>query len=166
MTAVASEKLLSFDAIAEDYDDLWSNTAAGYCQRRAVWDVILPLFRRGHRVLDVGCGTGADAVSLMASGVEVLGVDASVEMVRVARSKGVRAEHLAAEELHKLEGTFDGAISNFGALNCVPTLEAVAKQLARLVKRGGYVVLCYMGKFCVWETAHYLRRGQLTKAAR
>lgn len=166
MIGARLEKRLSFDAIAGDYDGLWSNTAAGYWQRRAVWDVTLPLFRSGNRVLDVGCGTGTDAVSLIASGVDVLGIDASFEMVRVARSKGVRAEHLPAEQLNQLEGTFDGAISNFGVLNCVPVLETVAEQLGRLIKRGGYVALCYMGKFCAWEIAHYLASGKFKKATR
>lgn len=156
----------SFDVIADRYDDLWSNTAAGYWQRQAVWEVIVPLFRAGERILDVGCGTGADAVRLMAAGLEVLAVDASLEMVRVARRKEIPAEHLAAEELDRLDGSFDGALSNFGVLNCIPALDTFAEQLGRLVKRGGYVALCYMGKFCAWETAHYLRSGQIQKAAR
>jgi ubiquinone/menaquinone biosynthesis C-methylase UbiE len=156
----------SFDAIAGKYDDLWSNSTAGYWQRRAVWDTIHPLFQRGDHVLDVGCGTGVDALSLMASGVKVRALDASREMVHVARRKGVFAEHLAAEQLDQLDGSYDGALSNFGVLNCVPELQTLAKQLSRLVKRGGSLALCYMGRFCAWETAHYLRSGQFHKATR
>ena len=156
----------SFDAIANDYDDLWSNAGAGYCQRRAVWEAIQPLFRRGDHVLDVGCGTGEDAVFLIESGVKVRALDASREMVHVARSKGVFAEQLAAEQLDQLEGSYDGAISNFGVLNCISDLQRLAKQLARLVKSGGHLALCYMGKFCAWETAYYLRSGQFQKATR
>lgn len=87
-------------------------------------------------------------------------------MVQVARSKGVTAEHLAAEQLHELEGPFDGAISNFGVLNCITDLESVAGQLGRLVKPGGHIALCYMGRFCAWETAHFLRTGEGRKAVR
>jgi ubiquinone/menaquinone biosynthesis C-methylase UbiE len=164
MTAIEARD--SFDAIAASYDDLWSKTDAGYWQRQAVWDTIHPLFRSGDRVLDVGCGTGVDALSLMAAGVQVLAVDESREMVQVARSKGVLARHLAAEHLDQLEGTYDGAISNFGVLNCLPDLEATAQQLARLVRRGGHLALCYMGKFCLWETAYFLCTMQLRKASR
>lgn len=156
----------AFDAIAHRYDDLWSRADAGHWQRLAVWDTIHPLFQRGDHVLDVGCGNGVDAVYLMASGIEVLAVDPSREMVRVARSKGVRAEHLAAEQLNQLEGCYDGAISNFGVLNCLPDLEGFAHQLARLVKPGGHIALCYMGKFCAWETAHFLRSGEWRKVIR
>jgi len=160
------EAQVSFDAIAHQYDDLWSTADAGYWQRQAVWDTIHPLFRHGDHVLDVGCGTGVDAVSLMARGVEVMAIDASGEMVHVARSKGVTAQHLAAEQLNQLEGCYDGAVSNFGVLNCLADLESFAGQLARLVKPGGRLALCYMGKFCAWETAHFIRLGQLRKASR
>ncbi|MFL6450135.1 MAG: class I SAM-dependent methyltransferase [Bryobacteraceae bacterium] len=164
MTAIGAS--CCFDAIAEKYDDLWSHTGAGYWQRRAVWDAVHPLFRSGDHVLDVGCGTGVDALSLMASGVNVRAVDASREMVNVACSKGVLAVRLAAEQLDQLGDSFDGAISNFGVLNCVADFEMLVPQLARLVKRGGHLAICYMGKFCAWETAYYLRSAQIQKATR
>jgi ubiquinone/menaquinone biosynthesis C-methylase UbiE len=162
----ASGTQAAFDPIAHRYDDLWSTADAGFWQRQAVWDTIHPVFRRGDHVLDVGCGTGVDAVSLMASGVEVFAIDASPKMVQVARSKGVSAEHLGAEQLHQLGGSYDGAISNFGVLNCFADLEDCAQQLARLVKPGGHLALCYMGKFCAWETAHFIRSGEWTRAVR
>src|SRR3954464_5651840 len=146
----------AFDSIAADYDKLWSDTHSGYWQRKAVWHAIQPLFGSGDHVLDLGCGTGVDAAVLLARGVEVSAIDASAEMVRVAQLKGVPAQHLAVEHLNRLEGNYDGAISNFGVLNCLPDLRATAGQLARLVKRGGYLALCFMGKCCAWETAHYL----------
>src|SRR5881628_83833 len=94
-----TETRSSFDAIAADYDRLWSETDSGLWQRKAVWDAIQPLFARGDRVLDIGCGTGVDAALLMARGISVVAVDASAEMVRVAQSKAVPAQHLAAEQL-------------------------------------------------------------------
>jgi ubiquinone/menaquinone biosynthesis C-methylase UbiE len=156
----------SFDSIAADYDKLWSGTDSGYWPRRAVWDAVQPLFGLGDHVLDLGCGTGVDAAAFMARGVKVMAVDASAEMVQVARSKGVPAQHLAAKHLHRLDGRYDGAISNFGVLNCLPDLRATAKQLARLVQQGGHLALCFMGKLCAWETAHYLFSGQFRKAIR
>jgi ubiquinone/menaquinone biosynthesis C-methylase UbiE len=162
----AAEQTASFDDIAEAYDELWSGTDAGYWQRQAVWESVLPLFSGGHCVLDIGCGTGVDALRLMAAGVNVHGLDASIEMVRVACSRGVQARHLAAEQLGDLDGCYDGAISNFGVLNCLSDLRATAAQLARLVKRGGRVVLCYMGSFCFWEAAYYFYLRKPWKAMR
>ena len=80
-------------------------------------------------VLDLGCGTGEDAQQLGRAGVRVRAIDASPEMVRIARHRGVDAEVGNIEELEHLDGTFDGVISDFGALNCVEDLAAVAAFL-------------------------------------
>jgi SAM-dependent methyltransferase len=61
---------------------------------------------------------------------------------------------------------FDGAISNFGALNCVEDLAGVARALGVLVRPGGYVAICTMGRFCVWETLYYGLRLDFKRALR
>jgi hypothetical protein len=38
--------------------------------------------------------------------------------------------------------------------------------LARLIRPGGYLMICIMGRFCAWETAWALLRGQPRKAFR
>ena len=164
MTACAAGA--AFDTLAERYDALWSKTAIGRAQRAAVWRRIDPLFQAGDRVLDVGCGTGVDAIHLMERGIRLDAVDASSEMARLARARGVNARQLAAEALGGLKGEYDGAFSNFGALNCVSDLESVARALGRLVRVGGYAAICLAGGCCAWETSHYLARGKFAKAFR
>src|SRR5262245_10859479 len=112
----------AFDQLAPAYDTIWTNRPGGCLQRSIVWRRIDRLFTSGCRVLDIGCGTGEDCLHLMDFKIEALGVDASSEMVRIARQRGVQAQHLTIEELHRIKGSFDGAISNFGALNCVEDL--------------------------------------------
>jgi len=138
----------------------------GRLQREAVWRAIDPLFRPGDSILDLGCGTGEDAVHLMAAGVTVQGIDASAAVVQIARGRGVNARTLPIESLDQLKGTFDGALSNFGPLNCVPQLEPVAHALGHLVRRGGHIALCLMGPCCLWETAYFLSQGAWGKAFR
>lgn len=156
----------SFDTIADRYDYLWTTTPIGRLQREAVWRWTDPLFVPGDRILDLGCGTGADALHFEERGVSVHGIDASGEMVRVARMKGIEAEQLALEDLDQLSGTYDGAISNFGALNCVDGLERVAFNLARLIRFRGLLAVCLMGRFCLWETSYYMQRGDPRAACR
>jgi len=91
-------------------------------------------------------------------GIAVEGIDASAEMVLEANARGVRARRLAVEELSAVDGRFDGAISNFGALNCVEQLQPVAEELGRLIVPGGALAVCVIGRACAWEVAHYFPR--------
>lgn len=156
----------AFDCIASRYDELWTNTPIGSNQRRAVWNRIDGLFEPGQSVVDIGCGTGVDAQHLRSCGVRVYGIDPSPRMVLATRRRQVPAECSAADGLDRLPMDFDGALSNFGALNCVPSLEPIAAALARKVRRGGYVALCFIGTLCVWEMLHYLRRAEPRRAFR
>src|SRR4029078_10363513 len=99
------------------------------------------------RLIDLGCGTGLDAVRLAHAGHYVAATDWSEEMVERTAERAaservaerVRALAIGAHELERLEGdgTYDGAYSNLGALNCVPDLAGVARECARLLRPGG-----------------------------
>jgi len=156
-----------FDRVAARYDALWTTTAVGRAQRNLVWRDMDTLFQPGMRILDIGCGTGEDAAHFAARGVAVYATDASPAMVQVAKARGgFTAAVCSAEELAQIGGNFDGAISNFGALNCVASLPSVAGSLAGLVRPGGRVAICLLGRFCAWETLYYSARRQWSKAAR
>jgi len=156
----------AFDEIAARYDDLWTRSTVGCLQREAVWRRIGRLFSAGQSVLDLGCGTGEDALRLMRAGVRVRAIDASPEMVRIARRRGVDAETVRAEECGLLCDRFDGIISNFGALNCVEDLGSLRDPLAGLISPGGHLAVCILGRFCAWELVWNLLRRDQAKALR
>jgi hypothetical protein len=95
-------------------------------------------------------------------------------MVRIANNKlscepfclNLQFSVLRNEHLFQLEGLFDGALSNFAGLNCSLDWSGIADQLTRLVKPGGHLVLCIMGRMCLWEMVHSLLRGRFRKAFR
>lgn len=140
-----------FDRIAASYDVLWTRTDAGRAQREAVWRVVDRVFQSGDEILDVGCGTGEDAVHLGRRGIHVSAIDASHEMVKVASARGVAATQLGVEELDRIHATYDGVLSDFGALNCTADLSTVAGFLARLVRPRGHAVICLLNRTCAWE---------------
>lgn len=155
-----------FDRLAPRYDELWTATPVGRAQRDQTWRRIDPLFRKGERILDIGCGTGEDALHFTARGVTVYATDASPAMVEVARSRGVTATIRSARELAAIGGVFDGAISNFGALNCIEDLPEVAESLAAVVRPGGRLAICLIGRFCAWEVLYYALHLNFRKAVR
>ena len=157
----------AFDAIARRYDQVWTESPAGRAQRDLVWREWDPVFSPNDRILDIGCGTGVDAAHYASRGVIVEGVDRSLEMIRIAQARGgFSARVLGAEELADLEGPYDGAYSNFGALNCVADLGGVSANLARLIRPGGVLAICTLGRFCAWEFLYYSVRGRFRKALR
>lgn len=163
---MAAVTAVGFDTIAAEYDRLWNRTPVGASQRSAVWHRVDPLFPSGSRLLDIGCGTGEDALHFQSRGVNVYAIDASSQMIHLALSRRVNAHHLSAEELDRVPGVFDGALSNFGVLNCLEHLDEVSRKLACVIRPGGYAALCVMGPCCAWEVCHYLRRVQIRKAFR
>jgi len=155
-----------FDALATRYDELWSGTTEGNTQREEVWREIDLLFSPGDHILDLGCGTGDDAVHLARNGVRVTGIDNSSEMVQFARSRGVDATEMAVQDLTSHSGLYDGVLSNFGALNCVGDLHSAAAELHRLIRPGGIAAACFMGRFFWRETVRFAVQFQFAAATR
>ena len=73
----------------------------------------------------------------------------------------IRLGILQSENLARLEGEslFDGLLSDFGGLNCVEDLSALARASGRLLKPGAPALICVFGRHCAWEVLWYL--GQL-----
>jgi|SRR5579864_3894066 len=151
-----------FEQIAAQYAALWSDTPRGRKQREQVWREVDALFHSRDRVLDLGCGTGDDAVHLISRGLNVVGIDSAPGMVEIARTRGVDARQIAIEELGsrngEFDGAFDGAISNFGALNCVSKLDQLSDALAHLIRPQGKLALCVMSRYCWSDWRHALQR--------
>lgn len=167
-----------FDVVARSYDRSFSGSALGRRLRNQVWQHLERVFSGGDRILELGCGTGEDALWLAKRGVRVLATDASPAMLEVTREKvdgaGVgemvetRRLDLAAIDVEgrTLDGPFDGALSNFGPLNCVADRTPVAQALAGLIRPGGTVVAVLMGPFCPWEMLWHLAHGRPSMAVR
>jgi ubiquinone/menaquinone biosynthesis C-methylase UbiE len=164
----------AFDSVAADYDGPRGNNDLIQDMRAEMWGWLAKTFSPGDRLLDLGCGTGLDAVHLAKAGYRVTAADWSPMMVQrtAARAFGehvadqVSMMNVGAHELNRLKGsaTFDGIYSNLGPLNCVPNIADVARECARLLKPGGALVFTVIGRYCPWEFAHYVRRWRWARA--
>lgn len=167
---------LAFDCLAEQYDDIFTNSLIGRAQRQAVWTVMVRTFHAGDHILELNCGTGEDALFLARLGISVFACDASEKMVEVAnRRRSIESPCLPARfEVLPIErvagasifGPFDGVFSNFSGLNCVADIGEVARQLAALVHPGSPALLCISGRLCLWETVWFLVYGEAGKSTR
>ena len=171
----------AFDQTAPRFDerfDPWRSVAA---QRRAVRRYLQRTFPPGSRILELGGGTGDDALFLLERGYDVTLTDGSPAMVERASGKVRRAgyeeapvERLVLEELGRYgrrrsaEGrpAFDGVFSNFAAFNCVPDLGAVARPLAGVLRSGAACILVVFGPCSIGEVVVELIRGRPAAAVR
>jgi SAM-dependent methyltransferase len=168
-----------FDRSAASYDhEIGLNPAMQY-MRRISLSILLSTFQPGQRVLEIGCGTGEEAIALAGHGVHVLATDLSPQMVELTRQKAVAAglaesvhvRCLAAGRLTALrddwgEGTFDGAYSSLGPLNGEPDLGPVREALTVLLRPGSLLVASVMNRYCAFETLWYFAHGRPRQAIR
>src|SRR5262245_26717346 len=168
----------AFDEAAASYDADFSGTAIGLWLRQSVWSRVAPFVKPGMRALDLGCGTGEDAVWLARNGCHVMATDGSLAMLEkvTAKAKGLSLTHRIKTTALDLNAPmevdapighpFDLVISNFGAINCVEDLGSLGRKLEQSVKPGGVLALIFMGRFCAWESGYYLARFDRRAARR
>ncbi|HUE95474.1 MAG TPA: class I SAM-dependent methyltransferase, partial [Longimicrobiaceae bacterium] len=77
----------AFDAAAATYDAGFSHRTLGRWLREIVHEKLDASFPAGAHVLELGCGTGEDALHLARRGVRVVATDASARMLAVAAEK-------------------------------------------------------------------------------
>ncbi|WP_225770075.1 class I SAM-dependent methyltransferase [Inquilinus sp. Marseille-Q2685] len=94
--------------------------------------------RPGERILDLGCGDGALTAKLAAAGAEVVGADASAELVAAARALGLDAR-IADGQALAFDAEFDAVFSN-AALHWMRDADAVIAGVRRALKPGGRFV--------------------------
>lgn len=103
---------------------------------RAVVELLAP--RAGERILDLGCGDGVLTEALVAAGAEVVGVDASPDMVAAAKARGLDVRVMDGQAL-TFDAEFDAVFSN-AALHWMLDPPAVARGVCRALKPGGRFV--------------------------
>ncbi len=169
----------AFDGVAADYDARFAGRELGRWLRARVHEELAPYLKPGMRALELGCGTGEDALWLASLGLDVVATDSSPAMIGEARAKAERGPQGPAISFQPLDardpaaapevmanGPFDLVFSNFGALNCVPDRGPLAAWAANAVVPGGLFAATLMGPFCLWETVRFMARGRLPSAFR
>lgn len=131
--------------------EFYDEHAEQYC--RDTFDVdmnrgrakFLELVPQGGRILDAGCGSGRDSAAFQAAGYRVTAIDASPEMVRNARLRGVPAKNKSFQDIDEV-GVYDGIWACASLLH-VPRIEIVGVllRLKRALRCQGilYVTLKY-----------------------
>ena len=130
-----------FDAVARRYDITNTVLSLGrdrYWRRatRNALDV-----SPGARVLDLAAGTAVSTEELARSGAWCVAADFSVGMLLAGKSRAVPKVAGDATRLPFADQTFDAVTISFGLRNVVDH-EAALREMARVTKPGGRLVVC------------------------
>ncbi|MCC6613084.1 MAG: class I SAM-dependent methyltransferase [Anaerolineae bacterium] len=163
----------AFDSLAPTYDADFTDSPIARHLRERVHARLDRLIAPGETALELGCGTGEDALHLARRGVHVIATDASEAMLDAARTKlagyaNVRVEHLDLSDLnpYPAEEKVDLVFANFGVLNCLSGWQPLAAWLATIVAPGGRAAFGVMPPLCLWEIGWHALHGEFDVAFR
>ena len=134
-----------YDAVAEDYAREIGGELAHKPLDRALLAMAAEL-AAGGRLGDLGCGPGHVAAHLAGLGADVVGVDLSDRMVAVARARVPEAEFVQGDlrRLPLADGALAGAEALYSGSHLPPgDLPAAAREMARVVRPGGQVLVAF-----------------------
>jgi len=136
---------------------------------RFVEDICRRVTDRRPRILDVGCGTGANLLMLSEYG-DAEGVDVSEDALAFCRQRGLEKVKLGAgEELPYDDGTFD-LVTAFDVVEHMDDDLAGLSEMRRVLRPGGRVLLFVPTFMFLWgvqdEVSNHRRRYRLPELRR
>lgn len=142
----------------------WRATSLGAVTEALEQDLILDIMGeiRGAHVLDAGCGDGTLVCAMSSLGAEVTGVDPDSAMLATARAHahkaGIEARFLEGrvERLPFPDAAFD-VVTAVRVLCFVPDAGGAVRELARVLRPGGRLVLGELGRWSLWAAIRRLR---------
>ena len=116
-------------------------------------------FKKSDFVLDVGCGTGSITNEIRKNVRFVVGIDVSIEMVKLAKRRGVISVVANAENLPFKKNVFDKVI-------CITTIQNIKNQeramneMERVCRKKGMIIVTAMKKSKkIFFLRYFLEKG-------
>lgn len=104
-------------------------------------DRFLKYVKAGGIIIDIGCGSGRDMKYFIGQGYQAVGIDASYEMCKMARSLELDIENVSIEEWIP-ERKYDGIWANASLLHVpFPKIDSFFQKAKSCMNAGGIVFI-------------------------
>lgn len=161
------------NSIAGKYDELLQKNRFSVILRSLFQKILSEYGPGGKAVLDLGCGTGEDALFLSENGALVTAVDFSQNMLDAAQNKS-RA-YIGGKNIRFVKSDIEGflnnnstefnlVISNFDAVNYIEDIPAFSNSTACALKPGGSLIVTVLNKVCLSEFFYSVMTLRLSRA--
>jgi 2-polyprenyl-3-methyl-5-hydroxy-6-metoxy-1,4-benzoquinol methylase len=142
----------------------WRATSLGAVTETLEQRLILEMMGtlRGTRVLDAGCGDGVLVCAVASRGAIATGIDPDPAMLAAARRRAGNAGLTASfamgrtERLPFPDGAFD-VVSAVAVLCFVSDAAGIVREMARVVRPGGRLILGELGRWSAWAALRRIR---------
>lgn len=130
-----------YDKIAEPY-------AKEFSKPSEYIDEFLTLLPKNGKILDAGCGVGVDSGYMVSEGFEVIGIDLSKEMLKLAKQKFPQIEFRQKDirELNFPPSSFDGILASCSLIH-IPkkNVSSTLKKFHQILKKNGVIYIALQG---------------------
>jgi SAM-dependent methyltransferase len=136
----------AYDAVALTYAQMFRASLKDSPLDRAILGAFAELVRANGEapVADLGCGPGHVTAYLGDLGLAVFGVDASPEMIKIAREDypGLRFDVGSMTGLNLADGELGGVLSRWSIIHTPPEeIAPILTEFRRVLTSGGYLLI-------------------------
>ncbi len=154
----------AFDSASEEYDFTISHNFINTWIRQRSIEALLRHTRPNDVLVEVGCGTGTEAILIAPYVLRIVATDISDKMLQILRLK-IQARGLGQKILPVKAGASQISLVNRfvngsrvalaysfnGALNCEPQMGKFVSELSTLLEKGGRFICSIRNTFCLSE---------------
>jgi ubiquinone/menaquinone biosynthesis C-methylase UbiE len=153
-----------FSGFVEEFDAYYEGRS-DFQERLAIWRELLDRYApHGGLSIDMGCGTGVFTFYLAGKGGRVVGVDGGHDMITFCEARrldlGLQNVRFIEARLPDVDdaGLGDaGLVISSSVVEYVDDLDGTLALFARVLKRGGALIISMPNVFCLNRTAHRLK---------
>ena len=144
------------------YDLMYSSTKNYQTEANHLNEIFNKYFNKKISILDLACGTGNHSIALVKKGHTVEGLDASKEMINIAKNKAASQEvnikfHVSPMQSFKINSQFEAVICMFASMDYLINDKDILRMLKRVKK-----VLKPNGLFLFdfWDEKEFLNHNE------
>jgi SAM-dependent methyltransferase len=168
----------AFDSASEEYDyTIRHNYINTWIRKRSIRELVR-LTKQSDVLLEIGCGTGTEAIQIAKHVTGIVATDLSTRMLHILKRKvsakkldhkivalKLRASEISEVADHLPNGKVRIAYSFNGALNCEPEIRKIPEHLSKIIDEGGYFLCSIRNTLCLPEILSHSIVFQFDKMA-